>query len=76
VEATLAAPLPWAERTDREMDFPRTYPRRYYDFAVRWLVNSVQLHKAQMTNKSLGFSTLKLKGKVWAAQAGMWLHRG
>jgi anaerobic magnesium-protoporphyrin IX monomethyl ester cyclase len=76
VEATLSAPLPWSERTDREMDFPRTYPRRYYDFAVRWLVNSVQLHKARLAGGRLDFKRLKLRGKIWAARAGMWFYKG
>ncbi len=67
--------LPWEQRTDRDLDFPRTYPRRYYDFAVRWTVNSVHLYKARLAGKSLTFKGLKLLGKVSAARAGMWASR-
>jgi anaerobic magnesium-protoporphyrin IX monomethyl ester cyclase len=53
VAATAFSAMPWAERTDRDLDFKRTYTRRYYDFAVRWTVNEVYLHKAKMEGKHL-----------------------
>ncbi|MBC7777924.1 MAG: B12-binding domain-containing radical SAM protein [Phycisphaerae bacterium] len=67
--------LPWEQRTDRELDFRRTYPRRYYDFSVRWTVNSVLLHKATLAGKALTFKSMKLLGKVGAARVGMWVSR-
>ncbi len=75
VQATASAALPWTERTDRELDFPRTYPRRYYDFAVRWTVNAVHFHKAKLAGEALSFKGAKLLGKIWAARAGMWWWR-
>ena len=75
VEASSYAGLPWEQRTDRDLDFRRTYPRRYYDFAVRWTVNSVHLHKARLSGKLLTFKGLKLIGKVGVARAGMWASR-
>jgi len=75
VQASSFSELPWAERTDRELDFRRTYPRRYYDFAVRWTQNSVYLHKAHLAGKALTFKGLKLLTKVAAARAGMWASR-
>ena len=72
VQASSHSSLPWAERTDRELDFKRTYRRRYYDFAVRWTVNSVHLHKARLAGKALTLNGLKLLGKVNAARLGMW----
>jgi len=75
VQASSSSDLPWEQRTDRDLDFQRTYPRRYYDFAVRWTVNSVYLHKARLAGKSLTFRSLKLLGKVSAARAGMWASR-
>ncbi|MDO8366862.1 MAG: radical SAM protein, partial [Saprospiraceae bacterium] len=75
VEASSFAELPWEKRTDRDLDFRRTYPRRYYDFAVRWTVNSVYLHKARLAGKLLTFKGLKLLGKVSVARAGMWASR-
>ncbi|MFN0035747.1 MAG: B12-binding domain-containing radical SAM protein [Saprospiraceae bacterium] len=75
VAASSFSEVPWAERTDRELDFRRTYPRRYYDFAVRWTVNSVYLHKARLTGKRWTFNGLKLLGKLGAARVGMWVSR-
>ncbi len=64
--------LDWAESTDRDIDFVRTYPRRYYDFAVRWLVNEVNLHKVKLQNRAWSWQAWKLSLKITAAQAGMW----
>ena len=75
VESGIHQALPWAEHTDRDLDFPRTYPRRYYDFAVRWTVNSVHWHKARLQNKYLTIHALKVFGKMNAARLGMWWHR-
>jgi len=75
VQASSFSELPWAGRTDRDLDFPRTYPRRYYDFALRWTQNSVYLHKARLAGKALTFKGLKLLTKVAAARAGMWASR-
>jgi len=38
----------WKTSTDREIDFERTYPRAYYDHAVRKIVNEVNYHKAKL----------------------------
>lgn len=32
----------WETSTDRDIDFTRTYPRRYYDYAIRYVVNTVK----------------------------------
>lgn len=71
VQATSFAALPWAERTDRDIDFPRTYPRRYYDYAVRWTVNAVHLHKVRLAGRLFSGNGLKLLAKTWVARAGM-----
>jgi anaerobic magnesium-protoporphyrin IX monomethyl ester cyclase len=75
VESTATAALPWAQRTDRDLDFKRTYPRRYYDYAVRWTVNAVHLHKARLSGRQWSPSGLKLLAKTWAAWAGMVLGK-
>ena len=78
VEAKLHSLQPWAERTDRELDFPRTYPRQYYDFAVRWTVNSVYWHKARLAGRSFSRSGLFYLGKILLARVGMfwWRFKG
>jgi radical SAM superfamily enzyme YgiQ (UPF0313 family) len=75
VQPTVSSALPWAERTDRDLDFRRTYPRRYYDFAVRWTVNAVHWHKAKLNGRRFTPAGMKYWGKMWAARMGMWRWR-
>ena len=35
----------WAESTDRDIDFKRQHPRKFYEYAVRWVYNSVNIPK-------------------------------
>ncbi|MBL4710026.1 MAG: B12-binding domain-containing radical SAM protein [Flavobacteriales bacterium] len=56
----------WSRSTDREIDFQRTYPRKYYDYAVRKIVNEVNFHKVKLhgnlySKKALSF---KLKSLI------------
>lgn len=37
----------WETSTDRDIDFKRTYPRRYYDYAIRYVVNTVKWKTAK-----------------------------
>lgn len=69
VESSIQSALPWPERSDRDLDFQRTYPRRYYDFAVRWTVNSVLWHKARFSEMRPRHLILPLK--IFAARLGM-----
>ena len=75
VQASSFSELPWEKRTDRDLDFKRTYARRYYDFAVRWTVNSVHLHQAKLSGKFWTLKGFKLLTKVAVARAGMWASR-
>lgn len=45
----------WETSTDRDIEFKRTYPRKFYDYAVRKVVNEVNYHKELLkgNNKSL-----------------------
>ncbi|MCC6461030.1 MAG: B12-binding domain-containing radical SAM protein [Saprospiraceae bacterium] len=72
VQSTAHSPLPWTERTDRDLDFRRTYNRRYYDYAVRWTVNAVHWHKARLNGVAWTGQGLKVLVKTAAARAGMW----
>jgi len=51
--------LDWTRTTDRDRDFERTYSRKYYDYAVRWVVNEVNASLKKETA-----SKLKLKSKA------------
>lgn len=73
VEERFVEHLPWDSNTDRDIDFERTYPRKYYDFAVRMIVNEVNAHKARKRGDMLNYG--KLKAKATAARGGMRLHR-
>ena len=58
--------LPWENSTDRDIKFKRTYPEKYYTYAVRRVVNEVNYYK-----RSLAIYKLK----SLAAKAGMWYIR-
>jgi radical SAM superfamily enzyme YgiQ (UPF0313 family) len=45
VEKEFLTNFPWESSTDRDIDFERTYPRPYYDHAVKWVVNEVNAKK-------------------------------
>jgi radical SAM superfamily enzyme YgiQ (UPF0313 family) len=45
VAAQVILPDTWEERTDRDLGVAGRHSRRYYAFATRWMVNSVNLHK-------------------------------
>jgi radical SAM superfamily enzyme YgiQ (UPF0313 family) len=65
----------WEKQTDRDRDFNRTYPRKYYDFAVRQVVNEVKFHQNK-NNGSFNSEVLKFKLKSLAAKAGMlWIRK-
>ncbi len=56
--------LDWQISTDREIDFKRKYKRKYYDFAVRKIVNEVNYHKEILKGKDKKITkVIKLKTK-------------
>jgi anaerobic magnesium-protoporphyrin IX monomethyl ester cyclase len=63
----------WESGTDREIDFKRTYPKKYYDYAVRRVVNEVNYNKA--INSSSRVGAAKFKAKSILAKLGMTWHR-
>ena len=46
VEEKFVTQLDWANSTDRDIDFKRTYNRRYYDYAIQMIHYEVNYHKA------------------------------
>lgn len=66
----------WTTSTDRDIDFKRTYSRRYYDFAVRRIVNEVNYHKEFLKGKDKNMlKSYKLKTKFILAQTAMKLYK-
>lgn len=49
--------LNWAESTDRDIDFKRSHSKKFYEYAVRWVYNSVPLkRKNNLLNKLTCYS--------------------
>ena len=71
VEALHTKQLDWTQTTDRDRDFERTYSRKYYDYALRWVTNEVHWHKYKAANKYLSVKALKTKLKVMVLRGMM-----
>jgi radical SAM superfamily enzyme YgiQ (UPF0313 family) len=41
VEGNILTPVYFSENTDRDIDFTRAHPKKYYEYAVRWVYNEV-----------------------------------
>jgi anaerobic magnesium-protoporphyrin IX monomethyl ester cyclase len=74
VEDRFVADLPWESSTDRDIDFKRTYRRKYYDYAIEMIYQEVRYHKALKKPMSNLFRLpmIKLRSKV--AQGRMLLE--
>lgn len=73
VENNFIANLPWENSTDRDIDFKRTYPRKYYNYAVSMIVNEVNSFKAK--NRGDYFTMYKLKLKANIQKGRMYLAK-
>lgn len=73
VESLQTNVLDWQHSSDRQIDFIRAYPRKYYDFAIQHVVNEVNYHKSKNGKPSL--KRVKLKINSLRAKAGMHWHR-
>jgi len=73
IESDITTDFAWDESTDRDIDFKRTYNRRYYDYAVRRVYNEVHYHK-RLKSKSYP-SAANHKLRSIAAKAGMWWEK-
>jgi anaerobic magnesium-protoporphyrin IX monomethyl ester cyclase len=60
VESKIINQLEWENSTDREIDFKRTYSRKYYNYAVIKVVNEVEFSR---TNSKTSIKALKHKVK-------------
>ena len=63
----------WSASTDRDIDFKRMYSRKYYDYAVKHVVNEVNHFKSE--GKASPLSSAKFKIKSVLAKTGMRYHR-
>lgn len=70
VENLFIENLPWETSTDRDIDFKRTYSRKYYDYAISWIHYEMLMHQRN-SYKEL----LPLKLKALKAKSGMLWER-
>lgn len=70
VESSFTYSPEWSSGTDRDIDFKRTYSRPYYNYAVRFVNNEVNAHKAWKNKHLTEFIKLKLKSIF--SRSGMW----
>lgn len=63
--------LEWETSTDRDIDFKRTHPKQYYQYAIQWVINEVYL-KTKNKNR---FKVPYLKLKSWKYQLQMALNK-
>ena len=73
IEAIRTTKLDWSTSTDRQVEFKRTYSRKYYDYAVKRVISEVNYFKATLDGRP--YSAGKQKAKSLAAKAGMWWSR-
>ncbi len=73
IEAIQTTNLDWSSSTDRQVDFRRTYSRRYYDYAVKRVISEVNYFKAR--GRKSNISAAKLKAKSLMAKLGMQWHK-
>ncbi len=65
----------WASSTDKEIKFNMTYHKTYYDFAIRWIVNSIKWHQSHGKNDTPFVMTLIWRLKIAISRFGMILTR-
>lgn len=61
--------LEWETSTDRDIDFKRTHPKQYYQYAIQWVMNEVYL---KTKNKNVfKIPYLKLKSLKYQLQMAL-----
>lgn len=72
VETVQKKDLEWSKSTDRDRDFDRTYPRKYYEYAVRKVTNEVNYHKRRKEGKfDASLVKMKVKSVISSFQMGL-----
>jgi len=60
IESKITSQPPWETSTDREIEFTRLYSDRFYQNAIRYIYNRVQLKREKLSNST----SLKTRAKV------------
>jgi radical SAM superfamily enzyme YgiQ (UPF0313 family) len=64
----------WDEGTDRDIDFRRTYSRKYYQYAIRWITNAMNAHRLRKKPDAIALRTWYFL-KSMAARGAMAIER-
>lgn len=75
VEPQFIENLPWEDSTDRDIDFHRTYSRKYYDYAIRRVHNEVNYHRHRRGEQRSLVKAMNHKLRSIAAKTAMWYER-
>jgi anaerobic magnesium-protoporphyrin IX monomethyl ester cyclase len=70
VETKITQKPEWQTSTDRDIDFKRTYSRKFYDYAVRYVVNEVN---SSRKNTVVSYGKTKIRSIL--AQVGMRIYK-
>jgi radical SAM superfamily enzyme YgiQ (UPF0313 family) len=65
----------WTERTDRDLGVSGRYSAEFYQHATRWMVNSVNLHKARQNGASPWLQQAKMFLNAQRGRLGMWWNQ-
>ncbi len=76
IENKITVQPDWETTTDRQIDFKREYPRKYYDYAVSKVVNAVECHRELQKGKERSaLRVVKLKSKSLLAGVLMSVYK-
>lgn len=76
IENDITVQPDWETSTDREIDFKRTYTKKFYEHAVRKVINEVNFHRELLKGKNRSLiKAAKLKAKSWVASGFMLVSR-
>jgi len=70
VEDVFIKDLPWESSTDRDIDFKRTYNRRYYDYAMSWIQNEINYDHSKTYAPRI-----RSKLRALTARTGMFIEK-
>lgn len=64
IEEDITVQPEWHLSTDRDIDFKRSYSRKFYDYAVTKVNNEVYLHKLRLIKKHNSYGGIKIRLKT------------
>jgi radical SAM superfamily enzyme YgiQ (UPF0313 family) len=64
----------WSEHTDRDINFKRTYSKKYYHHAVQWIINEMAFYQRKKKQLDL-MTSVKVKLKSTRARIGMMMEK-